>query len=612
MDRKSPLKLVELMSCAITLGAPIVASGIVSADNVNEVQNVSYQKQNTKIAFDPNDALTKQALKKAHQDGAIKSVALVTLKDGKTSSVNMNNENGVYVATLQGNQKGTKYQFAITYQDGKTVKINNPYADNKLDTQFSVIGSKGVNPAVKTTNMTTVAPNGQMLEMKGTTRDGDSQTVTVNFHLYYLNKDTKAKVGDVVIPLQIKSQLYSHLTENNGAINTEMVEALIAKSTVAAHCPNGYELIDPFSKGNSDNSDESNANRIPPINILTTPTQMGANNTIECDYEVVPAPAQSSSSSSSSSSAQQVQAPAASSSSASSSSASSAQPAPVVSSSSSSQAVTDNGHSSNQPANNPNDVNHGPVATSSSSSSSSSSASVSVVSSSKVSVSSSSVAATPSKSSSSASDTQSHNQPAVVEKPTATSVSSSSSSSSNSDSKSSNASSDKKQSESSVSSSSANAKSENNGSQSEQHNTAAVTQGATNSGEAAENNGKGNDNFFGKSNGTAGEKQQAAVTKKADNGNNGGNAGNTGATNDDNGNTNSNSASDSSLSSSSSSSVSSSSSSVAGDDNAKSMPQTGEMILRGLGILGVAALACVGGYYGFQAYKQKTKKKANK
>lgn len=599
MDRKSPLKLVELMSCAITLGAPIVASGIVSADNVNEVQNVSYQKQNTKIAFDPNDALTKQALKKAHQDGAIKSVALVTLKDGKTSSVNMNNENGVYVATLQGNQKGTKYQFAINYQDGKTVKINNPYADNKLDTQFSVIGSKGVNPAVKTTNMTTVAPNGQMLEMKGTTRDGDSQTVTVNFHLYYLNKDTKAKVGDVVIPLQIKSQLYSHLTENNGAINTEMVEALIAKSTVAAHCPNGYELIDPFSKGNSDNSDESNANRIPPINILTTPTQMGANNTIECDYEVVPAPAQSSSSSSSSSSAQQVQAPAASSSSASSSSVSSAQPAPVVSSSSSSQAVTDNGHSSNQPANNPNDVNHGPVATSSSSSSSSSSASVSVVSSSKVSVSSSSVAATPSKSSSSASDTQSHNQPAVVEKPTATSVSSSSSSSSSSD---------KKQSESSVSSSSANAKSENNGSQSEQHNTAAVTQGATNRGETAENNGKGNDNFFGKSNGTTGEKQQAAVTKKADNGNNGGNAGNAGATNDDNGNTNSSSASDSSSSSSSNSSVSSSSSSVADNDNEKSMPQTGEMILRGLGILGVAALACVGGYYGFQAYKKKANK----
>lgn len=603
MDRKSPLKLVELMSCAITLGAPIVASGIVSADNVNEVQNVSYQKQSTKIAFDPNDALTKQALNKAHQDGAIESVALVTLKDGKTSSVNMNNENGVYVATLQGNQKGTKYQFAITYQDGKTVKINNPYADNKLDTQFSVIGSKGINPAVKTTNMTTVAPNGQMLEMKGTTRDGDSQTVTVNFHLYYLNKDTKAKVGDVVIPLQIKSQLYSHLTENNGAINTEMVEAFLAKSTVAAHCPNGYELIDPFSKGNSDNSDESNANRIPPINILTTPTQMGANNTIECDYEVIPAPAQSSSSSSSSSSAQQVQAPVTS-----SSSASSAQPAPVVSSSSSSQAVTDNGHSSNQPANNPNDVNHGPVATSSSSSSSSSSASVSVVSSSKVSVSSSSVAATPSKSSSSASDTQSHNQPAVVEKPTATSVSSSSSSSSNSDSKSSSSSSDKKQSESSVSSSSANAKSENNGSQSEQHNTAAATQGATNSGETAENNGKGNNNFFGKSNGTTGEKQQAAVTKKDDNGNNGGNAGNTGATNDDNGNTSSNSASDSSSSSSSSSSVSSSSSSVAGNDNEKSMPQTGEMILRGLGILGVAALACVGGYYGFQAYKKKTNK----
>lgn len=603
MDRKSPLKLVELMSCAITLGAPIVASGIVSADNVNEVQNVSYQKQSTKIAFDPNDALTKQALNKAHQDGAIKSVALVTLKDGKTSSVNMNNENGVYVATLQGNQKGTKYQFAITYQDGKTVKINNPYADNKLDTQFSVIGSKGVNPAVKTTNMTTVAPNGQMLEMKGTTRDGDSQTVTVNFHLYYLNKDTKTKVGDVVIPLQIKSQIFSHITEPNGAVSADAVEAILAKSTVVAHCPNGYELIDPFSKGNSDNSDESNANRIPPINILTTPTQMGANNTIECDYEVVPAPAQSSSSSSSSSSAQHVQAPAAS-----SSSASSAQPAPVVSSSSSSQAVTDNGHSSNQPANNPNDVNHGPVATSSSSSSSSSSASVSVVSSSKVSVSSSSVAATPSKSSSSASDTQSHNQPAVVEKPTATSVSSSSSSSSNSDSKSSSSSSDKKQSESSVSSSSANAKSENNGSQSEQHNTAAVTQGATNSGETAENNGKGNDNFFGKSNGTTGEKQQAAVTKKDDNGNNGGNAGNTGATNDDNGNTNSNSASDSSSSSSSNSSVSSSSSSVAGNDNEKSMPQTGEMILHGLGILGVAALACVGGYYGFQAYKKKTNK----
>ena len=603
MDRKSPLKLVELMSCAITLGAPIVASGIVSADNVNEVQNVSYQKQSTKIAFDPNDALTKQALNKAHQDGAIKSVALVTLKDGKTSSVNMNNENGVYVATLQGNQKGTKYQFAITYQDGKTVKINNPYADNKLDTQFSVIGSKGVNPAVKTTNMTTVAPNGQMLEMKGTTRDGnDTQaTVTVTYNLVFLKKATNTtdggvKVASVPVTMQVPQRFFNEEVKR-GYVNPGLVMEFLTVPVIESHVPSGYTL--DFSRYKND---DNTLTRIMPENFLAGQVGLQSNNTVECDYNVVPAPAQSSSSSSSSS-AQQIQAPAAS-----SSSASSAQPAPVVSSSSSSQTATDNGHSSNQPANNPNDVNHGPVATSSSSSSSSSSASVSVVSSSKVSVSSSSVAATPSKGSSSASDTQSHNQPAVVEKPTATSVSSSSSSSSNSDSKSSSSSSDKKQSESLVSSSSANAKSENNGSQSEQHNTAAVTQGATNSGETAENNGKGNDNFFGKSNGTTGEKQQAAVTKKDDNGNNGGNAGNTGATNDNNGNANSNSASDSSSSSSSSSSVSSSSSSVAGNDNEKSMPQTGEMILRGLGILGVAALACVGGYYGFQAYKKKTNK----
>lgn len=362
MDKKSPLKLVELMSCAIALGAPIVTSGIVSADNVNEVQNTSYCVQNTKITFNPNDTLTKQVLSKTQQKGTIKKVTLITLKDGKISSINMDNKNGVYVATLQGDQKDTKYQFAVTYSDGKTIRLNNPYADNQLNSQFSVIGND--NSSAEDGNVTAINSDGTILEMKEISSTGSLSSST------------------------------------SGSVSNK-------------------------------NSDSTR---------------------------------------------------------------------------------------------------------------------VSVISSSKINASSSSV-----------NNTQKRSESSVNKQQSSSILLTSIIKSSNS--------------------------------------------------ENAKNSDQGNDNFFGKnnSNDDTGDKQQAAVTKKADNRNNGRNDENAGPTNNTN-NTNSNSASDSSSSNSSSSSVSSSSSSVAGNDAEKSMPQTGEMILRGLSILGVAALACVGGYYGFQIYKKKNSK----
>lgn len=487
MDKKTPLKLVELMSCAITLGVPLVTNGIVSANNVNEVQNVSYTKQDTKIAFDPNDALTKQALSKVHQDGVIKSVALVTLKDGKTSSVNMSAEDGIYVATLQGNQEGTKYQFAVTYQDGKTVKINNPYVDNKLDTQFSVIGSKPASPSTKTTNFTAVNSDGTMLEMKGTTRDSDSQQIeTVNFHLYYVDTENSKKVTDVALPIQLSQSSYQKMIQNTGKANiVPIMENIVPLSTVIAHCPNGYKIVQ---------TDSQSANTIKPANCQKGTVPVGSNNTIELDYNVKAVSSQS--------------------------------------------------------------ANTNSVQKSVSSSTNSKSTNVSVVSSSKINVLSSSEPATSNK----------------------------------------NSSSDKKQSEVSVLSTSTSVVPKNK---------AAITQTSAVNNETTKNNDQGNDNFFGKSKSNSNENtvtnKQAAVTKK----DNSQNADTTGNTKND---SSSSSLSDFSSSSSLSSSIESSSSSVASNDNAQSMPQTGEMILRGLGILGVAALACVGGYYGFQAYKKKTNK----
>lgn len=160
MKKSNSFKLVELMSCAITLGTPLITSGIVSADT----NTSSISQDETKLVFNPNDSLTKQALSKVHQ-GTIKDVTLVTVQNGNKKDIPMTKQsNGSYIATLSGNQKNIKYQYKIDFQDGASVTINDPHLDNSSNDQYSVVGDKS---ASSKTNITITTPDGTVIDING-------------------------------------------------------------------------------------------------------------------------------------------------------------------------------------------------------------------------------------------------------------------------------------------------------------------------------------------------------------------------------------------------------------------------------------------------------------
>lgn len=178
MNKKVSFKLAQLMSCTVALSMPMIASGVVNADNTSNVQNVSYNKKETKITFDPNDSLVKKALDKVHQ-GIVKKVELVTINNGKKSSKVMDkNKDGVYSATLNGNQSSTKYQYAVTFDDGQTYTINNPYAQNDRNELYTAVKADA-NSQGKT-NITITTPDGTVIDINGSTTSGkDSNNVSV-------------------------------------------------------------------------------------------------------------------------------------------------------------------------------------------------------------------------------------------------------------------------------------------------------------------------------------------------------------------------------------------------------------------------------------------------
>lgn len=178
MNKKVSFKLAQLMSCTVALSMPMITSGVINADNTSSVQNVSYNKKETKITFDPNDSLVKKALDKVHQ-GTVKKVELVTINDGKKSSKVMDkNNDGVYSATLNGNQNSTKYQYAVTFDDGQTYTINNPYAQNDRNELYTAV--KADASSQDKTNITITTPDGTVIDINGSaTSSKDSANVSV-------------------------------------------------------------------------------------------------------------------------------------------------------------------------------------------------------------------------------------------------------------------------------------------------------------------------------------------------------------------------------------------------------------------------------------------------
>lgn len=178
MNKKVSFKLAQLMSCTVALSMPMIASGVINADNTSSVQNVSYNKKETKITFDPNDSLVKKALDKVHQ-GTVKKVELVTINGGKKSSKVMDrNEDGVYSTTLNGNQSSTKYQYAVTFDDGQTYTINNPYAQNDRNELYTAVKADASSQGK--TNITITTPDGTVIDINGsTTSSKDSANVSV-------------------------------------------------------------------------------------------------------------------------------------------------------------------------------------------------------------------------------------------------------------------------------------------------------------------------------------------------------------------------------------------------------------------------------------------------
>lgn len=178
MNKKVSFKLAQLMSCTVALSMPMIASGVINADNTSSVQNVSYNKKETKITFDPNDSLVKKALDKVHQ-GTVKKVELVTINDGKKSSKVMDrNKDGIYSATLNGNQSSTKYQYAVTFDDGQTYTINNPYTQNDRNELYTAVKADASSQGK--TNITITTPDGTVIDINGsTTSSKDSANVSV-------------------------------------------------------------------------------------------------------------------------------------------------------------------------------------------------------------------------------------------------------------------------------------------------------------------------------------------------------------------------------------------------------------------------------------------------
>lgn len=251
MRKNNSLKLVELMSCAIALGVPMITDGIVNADT-NSAQSSSISQNETKFVFNPNDSLTKQALNKVHQ-GTIKDVILVTVKDGKECDTPMTKQSdGSYTATLKESSKDTKYQYKVDFQDGKSVTINDPHLDNSTNDQYSVIGDKS---ATSKTNITITTPDGTVIDINGNYNKESSSN----------NESSVAKVSIVSSSKLDSSQLSeknettlkSNSKNNDSSEKNESKSSELLKSSESVDKSSSSTLASSLKENNSKNNKET-------------------------------------------------------------------------------------------------------------------------------------------------------------------------------------------------------------------------------------------------------------------------------------------------------------------------------------------------------------------
>lgn len=197
---------MQAMTCAVALGMPLATSGVVSANNAPTT--ISYNQKQTQIKFNPQDELTKNALSTVEK-GSIKSVSLITKKDNsnKTAIQNMERQkDGSYMTTLKGNQKGTHYSFAVTYDNGKTYKINDPYAKNAKNIDYSVVSNENEQKEIKN-HITITTPDGTKIEINGE-NDGNTSVVSSS-------KDDQSNLASSVTSSHIESSSIAESSSNN-------------------------------------------------------------------------------------------------------------------------------------------------------------------------------------------------------------------------------------------------------------------------------------------------------------------------------------------------------------------------------------------------------------
>lgn len=270
MNKKVSFKLIQLMSCTLALSMPMFASGVINADNTPSVQNVSYNKKETKITFDPNDSLVKKALDKVHQ-GTVKKVELVTVNDGKKSSNVMDkNKNGIYSATLNGDQSSTKYQYGVTFDNGQTYTINNPYAQNDRNELYTAV--KADASSQDKTNITITTPDGTVIDINGsTTSNKDSANVSVvsSSKISASQSDVSASSSSVkpsAAVIETSASESSSTVKNSESKNdTQKSNAQVSSSSIKANAAvvssDGNKIAPVRATNNADgNSDDINHN----------------------------------------------------------------------------------------------------------------------------------------------------------------------------------------------------------------------------------------------------------------------------------------------------------------------------------------------------------------
>lgn len=230
MKNRNSFKFVELMSCVVTLGIPMISSGIVRADTTN-AQSSSSSQNIIKLTFNPNDSLTEQALNKVHQ-GTIKNVSLIMIQNGNESNMPMTKQpDGSYTTTVKENQKDIKYQFKVDYQDGQSVTINDPHSENSYNDQYSVVGNKA---ASSKANITITTPDGIVIDINGQYNSSSGKDKSVSVSVVSNSKVESPQLNE---NKESSSKKDSKISSSSAIVNSKSSETE-QNSEVSSHISN--------------------------------------------------------------------------------------------------------------------------------------------------------------------------------------------------------------------------------------------------------------------------------------------------------------------------------------------------------------------------------------